>query len=213
MTTSAPARLRADAQRNRDQIIAAAKALFVDDGPEVPMEEIARRAGVGVGTLYRRFPDRETLIHVVQQETYAAAYRDARAAVAEEGTAWDALVRLLLRSADLRVSIRLLLNSPEAWTVARNDPAIRRTAEELLALVDDLMRTAQSDGVLRPDVGVGDIGLLVSLFFRHRPFDAEDASERLVERALILMLDGMRVVPGTPLPGDPVPPKDLLGRG
>jgi AcrR family transcriptional regulator len=59
MTVDSATVLQADARRNRDQILAAAKERFAAQGPDVPMEEIARAAGVGVGTLYRRFPDRE----------------------------------------------------------------------------------------------------------------------------------------------------------
>src|SRR4051812_45368611 len=80
--------LRADARRNRDQIVAAARTIFVAQGPNAPMEEIARSAGVGVGTLYRRFPDRKTLIREVAQDSFARALAEARASIEEEPTAW-----------------------------------------------------------------------------------------------------------------------------
>ena len=75
--------LRADARRNRDQIVAAAKQWFAVQGPDVPMEEIARAAGVGVGTLYRRFPDREALIRAVVRESLTISVAEARAALEE----------------------------------------------------------------------------------------------------------------------------------
>src|SRR5205085_5125615 len=65
VTNSGSTRMRADARRNREQIVAAAREIFAERGLEVPMEEIARRAEVGVGTLYRRFPDRVALIEAV----------------------------------------------------------------------------------------------------------------------------------------------------
>src|SRR5690606_39081124 len=65
MSTETTPPLRADARRNRDRIINAARTAFAERGPEVPMEEIARCAGVGTGTLYRRFPDRESLVRAV----------------------------------------------------------------------------------------------------------------------------------------------------
>ncbi|WP_041259654.1 helix-turn-helix domain-containing protein [Pseudofrankia inefficax] len=83
MATGPETRLRADARRNRDRIIATAKLAFADDGPDVPMEEIARLAGVGVGTLYRRFPDRDALVVAVVRDSLATALARARTAVAE----------------------------------------------------------------------------------------------------------------------------------
>nr|WP_238440965.1 helix-turn-helix domain-containing protein [Frankia sp. AgW1.1] len=79
MATGPETRLRADARRNRDRIIATAKLAFADDGPDVPMEEIARLAGVGVGTLYRRFPDRDALVVAVVRDSLATALAPAPA--------------------------------------------------------------------------------------------------------------------------------------
>src|SRR4051794_33378606 len=101
--------LRADARRNRDQIIAAAQLAFATRGPDVPMEEVARLAGVGVGTLYRRFPDREALIRGVAQHNFAQVVTDAGAALAEEPTAWQALVRLMSGSRSLRLTLHLAM--------------------------------------------------------------------------------------------------------
>ena len=211
MTTNAGTRLRADAQRNRDQIVAAAKVLFVAAGLDVPMEEIARGAGVGVGTLYRRFPDRERLISAVVRECFVDALHDARLAAAAGPTAWDALVHLLVGSRDLRLSIRLAVLSRPGWASIRDDPEIRELRENLLGVLDELVRTAQADDVLRADVGTGDVGLVVYLLFRHNPADAEALSGGPLERAVVLMLDGMRVHPGTPLPGHPVTAAELEG--
>lgn len=77
MTTDATPRLRADARRNRDRIIAAARTVFTERGTEVPMEEIARAAGVGTGTLYRRFPDRDSLISAVGQDVFQRVLEEA----------------------------------------------------------------------------------------------------------------------------------------
>src|SRR5690349_16231486 len=96
--TAEPETLRADARRNREQIIAAAKKMFLEFGPDVPMEEIARGAGVGVGTLYRRFPDREALIRAVARDNFEVVLAEARTVAAEEPSAWQAIVRLLTRS-------------------------------------------------------------------------------------------------------------------
>src|SRR3954451_21088828 len=145
MTVEPETRLRADARRNRDQILAAAKIVFAEHGPDVAMEEIARRAGVGIGTLYRRFPDRDALIRAVAQENFGAVLDEARAAAAEEPTAWDALVRLMVRSRDLRLSVRLAVLSPPTWAVIRDDPRTREFRDGLVAVIDELVRGAQAE--------------------------------------------------------------------
>ncbi|HEY2671095.1 MAG TPA: helix-turn-helix domain-containing protein [Rugosimonospora sp.] len=202
-------RLRADARRNRDQILAAAKTAFAELGPDVPMEEIARRAGVGVGTLYRRFPDREALIRAVAQQNFGAVLDDARAATAEEPTAWDALVRLMGRSRDLRLSVRLAVLSPRAWVAIRDDPQTRQFRDGIMAVLDDLVRGAQAEGMLRADVGSGDVAALVSLLLRRVPAADDEMAELILERALVLILDGLRAHPGSPLPGRPMTTSDL----
>lgn len=202
-------RLRADARRNRDQIIAAAKTAFAELGPDVPMEEIARRAGVGVGTLYRRFPDREALIRAVAQQNFGAVLDDARAATAEEPTAWAALVRLMGRSRDLRLSVRLAVLSPRAWVAIRDDPQTRQFRDGIMAVLDELVRGAQAEGMLRADVGSGDVAALVSLLLRRVPAADDEMAELILERALVLILDGLRAHPGSPLPGRPMTTSDL----
>ena len=76
--------LRADARRNRDQIIAAARSMFASGGLDVPMDEIARTARVGVGTLYRRFTDRDALVKAVLEDNLARILTETRTAAAEE---------------------------------------------------------------------------------------------------------------------------------
>lgn len=210
VTVEPEARLRADARRNRDQIMAAAKAVFAEHGPDVPMEEIARRAGVGVGTLYRRFPDRETLIRAVARENFGAVLDDARAAAADEASAWDALVRLMGRSRDLRLSVRLAVLSPPAWATIRDDPQTREFRDGIMAVLDDLVRRAQAEGVLRPDIGTGDVAAILSLLLGRVPVADDETAERIMERALAVILDGLRASPGTPLPGRPISGEELI---
>src|SRR6187399_897515 len=129
--TAEPETLRADARRNREQIIAAAGKMFLESGPDVPMEEIARSAAVGVGTLYRRFPDREALIRAVAQHNFKVVLDDARNAAAEEPTAWEAIVRLLSRSLELRLSVKLAVMSPATWAVIQNDEQTEDFRDEI----------------------------------------------------------------------------------
>ena len=86
--------LRADAQRNRDRILVAAAEAFATTGPDTSVEEIACAAGVAVGTLYRRFPDRHALIRGVALMNFAKTVAEVQLAAQEERTGWDALVRI-----------------------------------------------------------------------------------------------------------------------
>ncbi|MCH6160870.1 TetR/AcrR family transcriptional regulator [Streptomyces marispadix] len=251
-TGEGAAPLRADALRNRRKIIAAAKEVFAARGPHIPMEDVARRAGVGVATLYRRFPDRESLIRAVAQDTFARVLEESRTAVAEEPGAWEALVRMLRSSRELTLSVQLALESSLAREVIRGDPVTGRFRDELLDVLDHVVRAAQGEGTLRTDVGGGDVAVLLSLLLRPTPVrskwvEASDGAEAeaaagggadgpavseagdagrgsdgaretpvcetspagpaddVSERALALMLDGLRAREGNAsLPGKPL---------
>jgi AcrR family transcriptional regulator len=111
--------LRADARRNRGQLVEAAGALFAERGPDVPMEEIARRAGVGVGTLYRRFPDRDALVRAVAFVSFHRVVENARGAAAEPD-GWAGITRFVRRSvADLRLATWLSMWFSRTWAELR----------------------------------------------------------------------------------------------
>src|SRR5579871_1607351 len=95
ISTPSAARLRADARRNRQQLLAAARDVFVELGADAPLDEVARRAGVGIATLYRRFPDRLALQRAVGLDVLAQAAEVARRAEVEESDAWRALGRYM----------------------------------------------------------------------------------------------------------------------
>src|SRR5438132_12338918 len=96
--------LRADAVRNREQVLAAAREVFVEHGADAPLDEIARRAGVGIATLYRRFPDRAALLRAVALDVLARAAHEAGTAEAEEADPFGALARYMHRALDVRIS-------------------------------------------------------------------------------------------------------------
>ncbi|WP_246530958.1 TetR/AcrR family transcriptional regulator [Streptomyces bathyalis] len=197
--------LRADALRNRRKILAAAKEMFAVRGPDVPMEDVARRAAVGVATLYRRFPDRETLIRAVARDTFARVLEESRAAVAEEPGAWEALVRMLRSSRELQLSVQLAVHSQLARDTIRDDPGTGRFRDELLGVLDRVVKAAQEEGTLRGDIGTGDVAALLSLLLRRTPDPPDGSAGVAAERAMGLMLDGLRARPGnTSLPGDPL---------
>lgn len=201
--------MRADARRNLNRIIATAREMFVEDGLDVPMEAIARRAGVGVGTLYRRFPDRGELIAAVAAYTFRAVLADLRAATAGSPTAWDAFVKLLTGSENLLLTVHLAFLSPQAWTAVHVAPESRDIHREMMTALDRLVLDARGEGSIRADVGPGDVLSLVSLVLG-APSEAADADGRVrAQRWLGLVLDGLRASPGSRLPGTPVTLGDL----
>jgi AcrR family transcriptional regulator len=194
--------MRADARRNRDQIVAAATTVFADQGPDVPMEELARLAGVGVGTLYRRFVDREALVLAVVRDSLGTVLAATRAAAAEEQRAWDGLVRSMSFSRELKLTMQLSRLFSAATVAA--DPEVDRIRRELTEVVDGLVRAAQAEGTLRPDVGTGDVIHLFSLLLRGSHAAPGEIDEHAFGRACAIALDGLRTA-ATPLPGRPTP--------
>jgi AcrR family transcriptional regulator len=205
--------LRADARRNREQLLTAAARAFVEEGPEVPMEEIARSAGVGVGTLYRRFADREALMVAVVQHNLESLLEKIRGAAEDEPRAWDALVRSMSYSRELRISLPATSLLPPALASAvRNDPVVRRLRQELTDVTNRLVHAAQQEGTLRPDVGAGDVAQLFTLVYRATPATGDHVADLAATRALAVILDGLRTGPHGTLPGRPLDTADLERR-
>jgi AcrR family transcriptional regulator len=205
MTAEARPRLRADARRNRDRLIATATQAFADDGPDVPMEEIARLAGV--------FPDRDALVVAVVRDSLATSLARASAAAEEsaaDGLAWEALVRSLSPSHELRLTMRLTsLFSPSMAAAVRADPAVARIRREYAETLDGLVRAAQAEGSLRPDVGSGDVAHLLALAAYGLCRAPDTTAEIAFDRARAIILDGLRARPTTPLPGHALTTTDL----
>ena len=190
-----PRRMRADARRNRERLLTAARDALVDQGVDAPLEEIARRAGVGIGTLYRRFPDRQALLRDVALQVLSQVTDEARAALAEEPDAYRALARYLHRALDLRIAAVMPVLT-EAGPIGR-DEEFQRARDDLGRLFESMVTTAQREGLLRPDVGVGDLGLMVIRLARPLPLPVDRAADdALAHRQLDVMLDGLRAHPG-----------------
>lgn len=208
-TSASEESLRSDARRNRDQILRAAKEIFAARGISVPMEEIAREAEVGVGTLYRRFPDREALIRAVVRDSVQAVATEARAALADEPTAWDALVRIIGQSAHLRLSLRLHTYSPAVSDLLKADEEIDRHRRAAFDVLEEVVHRAQAEGSLRADVGVGDLAMLfVSVMHQTHGMSGE-AARLAPGRVLAIMLDGLRARDAARLPGRPLTRADV----
>jgi AcrR family transcriptional regulator len=208
-TQERPAPLRADARRNREQIIEAARTLFVRVGPDVPMEEIARAAGVGVGTLYRRFPDRGELIKAVNLDNFIRLAELARRVEREEPDPAVALTSLLRSVLELRLSITMTAVSARAHWAIQDSPSIAEHRDELIAVVGRLLRRAQEGGAIRPDIEIGDVLLAPVLVSRLASSADDELGNMVFRRLFVLMMDGLRAAPGSALPGRPVGYEDI----
>jgi AcrR family transcriptional regulator len=192
------AELRADARRNRDQILAAALALFREEGIDVPMEEIARRAGVGVGTLYRRFPDRDALIWATAQASLRGQAGMAQTALREEPGAWPALCRFLRDCAELRLGALASAIEPRLHASIQADPELLEIRHTVIDLVERMTAGAKAEGAMRRDVGREEVGLLMTLQIYTPPHMSSDQALRGV---VDIMLNGLRADPEPDLPG------------
>lgn len=193
-------RLRTDARRNRERILGAARDLFVERGPDAPLEAVAARAGVGIATLYRRFPDRTALMRAVVLDVLERIADEALLALADEADPFAALARYMHRALDLRVSAVLpaLLGH-----ISLSDAEIAPLRDISAQRLEALIARAHASGALRRDVSFGDIGPLLVRLARPLPGPLpRDLDDRLAHRHLDLVLAGLRAGDQTshPLP-------------
>ncbi len=184
-----PRRTRSDALRNREQILRAAVDLIVEHGPNVPLDLVAKRAGVGIATLYRHFPDRTVLLRQVILDVLTQSAAAADTALAEEPDAFTALGRYLHNAIDLRIGVVLPML---AERVTMDDAELTAAQDRSQQALERLVRTAHEQDSLRPDVGSGDIRLLMVRMTPPLPvaLSPED-NHRMSHRHLELMLDGL----------------------
>ncbi|WP_055717319.1 TetR/AcrR family transcriptional regulator [Streptomyces torulosus] len=210
MQTATPVRKvsrpRADALRNRERIVTAAREMFVEFGPDVPLDEIARRAGVGNATVYRNFPDRDALVREVVCSVMDRTALAAEVALEETGDAFEALSRFVHAAADERISA-LCPMIQSAFD--KNHPDLEAARERLEAQMAAIMERAQRAGRLRDDVSVGDLMLAVSQLSRPPAGTQCVGVDRFVHRHLQLLLDGLRAPARSELPGTSVTMEDL----
>jgi AcrR family transcriptional regulator len=197
MPSVTPARpLRRDAQANRERIVAAARATFAAGGLDASVEEIARRAGVGMGTLYRRFPTKDALVDAVFEDTLAEIETAGRDALAADD-AWAGLCAFLDRAFALHEANRGLKD------VVMTRSAARATAESARArlrpLIAKLVARAQADGSLRADFRPEDLPVLFWAVGRVIEATSEVAPGAW-RRHVGIVLDGLRAPAATPLP-------------
>ncbi|PRX45474.1 TetR family transcriptional regulator [Prauserella shujinwangii] len=150
--------LRADARRNRERVLQAAREAFAAEGFAVPLDDIARRAGVGAGTVYRHFPSKEALFDAVVAERAAELTAEARAPAdsAAAGAAFFAFVERVVAEGTRNAALRDALTGPAAFergAVAESGFA---------AALGELLRRAQAAGAVRGDVDLGGLRALIA---------------------------------------------------
>ena len=209
MTLRAPSAdqpLRADARRNRERILEAARAAFAQDGVDAGIGAIAERAGVGVGTLYRRFPTKDALIEALMIDHMERIVAEGEAFLARESDPWQAFVGLLRFMAEQKASDEGLAQLFAGRVAASEE--IRRTRRRVEVILRELIRQAQEAGALRADVSVGDVGVLLSSVCS-APWLHGVRGRQLNERFLSVVIDGLRASSTTPLPHRPATVREI----
>jgi AcrR family transcriptional regulator len=187
-TTGAERPLRRDAELNRQRVLTAAADAFAEGGLAVTMDEIARRAGVGVGTVYRRFPDKELLVEALFEQRIDELVALAEAA-REEPDPFAGLVRffesfLTVQAVDRGLK-EVVLGS------ARGAGRAARARDRIGPIVDDLLARALAAGAVRPDVAASDLALIQFMLGAVIDF-THDVAPETWRRMLAIVLDGLR---------------------
>ncbi len=179
---------RADARRNYEKLISAAREAFTEEGSSASLEEIARRAGVGIGTLYRHFPTRQDLLEAVYVEEVKALCRSA--ADLANKPPWDALVAWLHRFVEYLAAKQALAQELFAY-VDHDADVFQSCRTSLYAAGEPLLARAQKAGEVRGDTNIFEIVQLVVGITKVQTTEPGQA-----ERILNMALDGLRHQPG-----------------
>jgi AcrR family transcriptional regulator len=192
-----PPRLRADAARNREQILAAARTAFRELGTAAPLDEIARRAGVNIATLYRRFPDREALVRQVIVDGHHvvldAARRAREIAPAEPLAAIEQLLMDIIKERDTLVLP--LIGGP-----VTDDAEAVELQRQNAACMEEILAIARAQGAIREDANAVDIIAAGAMACRPMPHIPSEQAAAIAARHVRIFVDGLRPAPGRPLP-------------
>ncbi len=198
--------LRRDAERNRRRILDAASELFAQRGLGVTLNDIAHHAGVGVGTVYRRFPDKDELIEELFEERFAEIEALAETALADPDP-WHGLIDFLRSSSEMQCADRGL---KELMCGSQGLHRIARIRARLLPMGEQLVRRAQGDGSLRADISSRDLPILQLM--TAAVIDAShDVDPELWRRYVGILIRGMSGRPEDEpaLPGEPLGVDDV----
>jgi AcrR family transcriptional regulator len=186
ITAFPPRPRRADALRNYEKLISAARDAFTEDGASASLEDIARRAQVGIGTLYRHFPTRQHLLEAVYLDEVEAICR--AAADLSDLPPWDALVAWLRAFVGFAATKRAI--AQEMLATIDTDAEVFRTCRVAITTAgESLLERAQEAGAVRADANFSDIGRLLG------GIASIQSDPQQIERILDLVLDGLRYQP------------------
>jgi AcrR family transcriptional regulator len=190
-TTPGDRPLRKDAERNRQRILGAARALFAEEGLHVTLDAVAARAGVGVGTVYRRFPDKEALIDALFEERIGEVVVIAEEALAIDDP-WEGLLWFFERSLALHAHDRGLKEL--VFSTAHGRDRVAQGRDRIKPVVTRVVRRAQESGDLRSDFDTTDVPIVQLMLTAVMEYTGEVDGE-VWRRCLGLVLDGMRAAP------------------
>jgi len=187
--------MRADARRNLEQLLAAARDLVAEKGAGVALDEVAQRAGVGIATLYRRFPDRTALLRGVVLDALEQTRVAAERAAEEHDDPFEALAAYLRSALELRVSAVI----PQVLDVLDlAEPELAAAREASARATEALVAAAHAGGQLPADVTFADVGMMLVRIARPLPGPMPDALKHdLARRHLELFIRGLRNGDGT----------------
>ncbi|GGL10566.1 TetR/AcrR family transcriptional regulator [Mangrovihabitans endophyticus] len=193
MTGRLPHMLRSDAQENRDRVLDAARSLFSEHGLDVPIREIARRAGVGPATLYRRFPTKQALIDLAFAREVKQCREIVRNAWADEDP-WRGMCSVVNGLAEINAQNQGFVDAFMTASPDAIDFAAHRA--DMLRMIAELCRRAKHAGALRPDFVLDDF-ILVLMVGRGLSAAPPDVRRTAARRFSALTLDALRASPTT----------------
>ncbi|MGI8729465.1 MAG: TetR/AcrR family transcriptional regulator [Solirubrobacteraceae bacterium] len=189
MSSIATKPLRADARRNRQKVLAAASEAFAEVGLDAQVEDIARRASVGVGTVYRHFPTKEVLVIALAEQHFERLADFLEEACAADAEPWEALAAAIWRCAETTAGdvalCEILGGHPSAVQAAAVDHGRKEVA------VEALIERARAQGTIRDDATANDIGAIMC-GFGHIAAARRAGGEQDWRRYLTIALDGLR---------------------
>lgn len=194
--TSCPAAsgrpLRRDAELNRRRIVAAAREVFHDRGFEATLDDIAHHAGLGVGTVYRRFPSKEHLVEAIFAERLDEVGELAEKALAEPD-AWEGLVQFVMKTAELQTADRGLREV--LLSTSFGHERVAQARERITPTCIRVIERAQETGQLRADIRPTDLPAIQVMICSVADY-AHNVDPELWRRYVVLLLDGLRAAPG-----------------
>jgi AcrR family transcriptional regulator len=192
--------LRRDAERNRLRILEAAREVFAERGFDASLDQVAAHAGVGVGTVYRRFPDKDALIDALFEERIGDVAAAGQRALGASDP-WEGIVDFVRYASAVQARDRGLRQA----LLSRGADKTERAREKIIPIVAELVTRAQQAGSLRADLDPLDLPL-VDLMVSTVADRTRQVSPEIWQRALTIIIDGLattRQTP-TPLPGKPL---------